>query len=177
MSIYSDDDLRALHLTEQVASAFSLLGCAFVIVTFLSSSRFRKPVNRLIFYAVWGNILFNISTLISLDGPAAGVNSTLCQFQGFMIQAFLVPDAFFNLAMAINVYLTVFKSYSASQLRALEPYYLAINYGVPFIIALAYCFITAPDGTKVYGPAVLWCWIAEDPFSYLRIATCYAPAW
>ena len=84
---FTEEQDRTLILTVRIASVLSLIGCAFVIVTFLASSRFRKPVNRLIFYAVWGNILFNIATLISVSGVFAGPFSPLCQFQGFMIQA------------------------------------------------------------------------------------------
>ena len=176
MAIYTDEKLDALLLTERVASAFSLLGCAFVLVTFLGSPRFRKPVNRLIFYAVWGNILFNIATLISLAGPAAGVDSALCQFQSFLIQAFLPADALWNLSMAANVYLTVFRHYDAQRLRAREPWYHLINYGIPLIVALVYIFVKTEGQERVYGPATLWCWIVT-PWDYLRIATCYGVAW
>ena len=173
---YTDEQWDALLLTERVASALSLLGCAFVISTFVFSARFRKPVNRLIFYAVFGNILFNMATLISLSGPAAGASSALCQFQGFLIQAFLPADALWNLSMAMNVYLTVFKHYDAQQLRARERWYHLINYGAPFVVAFIYCFISTPDQGKIYGPAMLWCWITT-PWDYLRIATCYGVAW
>lgn len=78
--------------------------------------------------------------------------------------------------MALNVFVTVFKHYDTAQLRAREPYYHAVNYGVPFVIALAYCFIASDANGKVYGNAVIWCWIPEK-WDYLRIATCYGPAW
>ena len=71
---------------------------------------------------------------------------------------------------------TVFKHYDTSQLRAREPYYHIINYGVPFCIALAYCFIETAENGKVYGNAIIWCWITAE-WDYLRIATCYGPAW
>ena len=75
-----------LFMTERVASALSLCGCFFVMFTFLWSSRFRRPVNRLIFYAVFGNIAMNVGTLISVNGMLAGADAPLCQFQGFLIQ-------------------------------------------------------------------------------------------
>ena len=89
----SRKQLHDLELTERVASCFSLLGTSFILVTFLYSSAFRKPVNRLIFYASWGNTLCNIGTLISQAGVRAGRNSSLCAFQGFLIQMFLPADA------------------------------------------------------------------------------------
>jgi hypothetical protein len=47
-------------------------------------------------------------------------------------------DAYWTLAMAINVYLTFYFKFDACSLRRLEKYYFMICYGVPCIIALAY---------------------------------------
>lgn len=78
-------ELLALSLIERVCSVLSLLGCIFIIVTFALSSAFRKPINRLVFYASIGNMLCNVGTLMStsyIDSP----NSIGCQAQGFLIQ-------------------------------------------------------------------------------------------
>ena len=45
------DQLHDIETTERVASCFSLAGTTFILCTFIYSSAFRKPVNRLIFYA------------------------------------------------------------------------------------------------------------------------------
>ena len=167
-------------------------------MTFILSSKFRKPVNRLIFYASWGNLLGNIATLISQDGVRAGQNSALCQVQAFLIQMydksnvtmrpsvrsiwltlahrFFLADALWNLAMAINVYLTLFKKYNAQQLKALEWRYHLLCYGIPFLIALIYCFIDTQGKGKIYGSAQLWCWVS-GPWAFLRLALFYAPVW
>lgn len=73
-------------IIERLASALSLLGATFVIVTFIIDEKFRKPINRLVFLATFGNILTNVATLISVAGVEAGGGSALCQFQGFVIQ-------------------------------------------------------------------------------------------
>ena len=114
------NQLESLETTERIASCLSLVGAIFIFVTFVSSPAFRKPINRLIFFASWGNILCNAATLISQAGVRAGQNARICQFQGFMIQFALPADALWNLAMAINVYLTLFRRYNADQLKALE---------------------------------------------------------
>ena len=88
MSPLTDHQRDELELIERVASCFSLVGTTFIFLTFLSSSDFRRPVNRLIFYASWGNTLCNIATLISESGIKAGQESHLCQFQAFLIQMF-----------------------------------------------------------------------------------------
>lgn len=78
--------LQYIIITERVSSILSLIGAAFVIGTFLLNDKFRKPVNRLVFYATFGNILTNIATLISVDGIEVREGASLCQFQAFLIQ-------------------------------------------------------------------------------------------
>lgn len=73
-------------ITERVASALSLAGAAFVLITFSLNDKFRKPINRLVVYATFGNIITNVATLISTGGIEAGRGSSLCQFQAFLIQ-------------------------------------------------------------------------------------------
>jgi hypothetical protein len=77
--------LNAITIIERVGSVFSLLGCLFIIVTFLSSGDFRRPINRLVFYASFGNMLVNVGTLIARSNIHQE-NSAGCQFQAFLIQ-------------------------------------------------------------------------------------------
>lgn len=78
--------------------------------------------------------------------------------------------------MAFNVYLTLFRKHNSSYLKSLEWRYLALCYGIPFTIAFVLLFPTPTSRSKIYGDAVLWCWIAED-WDFLRVALCYGPAW
>lgn len=78
--------MQDILITERVSSIFSLVGAAFVIVTFVLNEKFRKPINRLVFFATFGNILTNVATLISTNGIEAGSATPLCQFQAFLIQ-------------------------------------------------------------------------------------------
>lgn len=70
---------------ERTCSVISLLGCFFIIITFLTTTAFRKPINRLVFYASIGNLFTNMGTLISRSALSKP-NSHLCQFQAFLIQ-------------------------------------------------------------------------------------------
>ncbi|KAJ9650317.1 hypothetical protein H2198_010372 [Neophaeococcomyces mojaviensis] len=168
--------LQGIVITERVASILSLFGAAFVIVTFALSDKFRKPVNQLVFYATFGNILTNIATLISVDSIESGQSSPVCQFQAFLIQWFMPADALWTFAMACNVWLSFFRSYDATALRRLELKYLLACYGLPFIPAFIYLFVTTHERGRVYGPAVLWCWVAFE-WDFLRVATFYGPVW
>ncbi|KAH6603308.1 hypothetical protein Trco_008083 [Trichoderma cornu-damae] len=160
---------------ERICSVISLLGSVFVIATFCASSSFHKPINRLVFYASFGNMFSNVGTLISrsfVNSP----DSPGCQLQGFLIQMFLPADAFWTLSMAFNVYLTFYHKYDARKLRRMEIPYLLTCYGIPFIPAFVYIFIRNKDGFRPYGNATLWCWISTE-WDIFRIATFYGPVW
>ncbi|KAJ5183182.1 hypothetical protein N7492_000798 [Penicillium capsulatum] len=172
----SPRQLFAISVTERVCSAVSLLGTFVIVATFIGSHSFRKPINRLVFYASWGNIMANIATLISQSGIHARVGSSLCQFQAFLIQWFMPADALWTFAMACNVYLTFFHKYDSEQLRQLEWKYVLGCYGLPFIPSFAYFFIQSPARGRVYGSAILWCWVSL-PWDFLRIAVFYGPVW
>ncbi|KAL3445488.1 hypothetical protein BJX65DRAFT_281288 [Aspergillus insuetus] len=168
--------LAAISATERTCSTISLIATSIIILSFLSSRSFRKPINRLVFYASFGNIMTNVATLISQSGIAAGTNSNLCQIQAFLIQWFMPADALWTFAMAFNVYLTFFHKYSSEQLRRLEWKYVTLCYGLPFIPAFIYFFVRSQSRGKVYGSAILWCWVAPD-WDFLRIAVFYGPVW
>lgn len=84
------DNFATFNALERVASALSLCGTAFVVVTFLSSEAFQKPINRLVFYACLGNIFSNIATIMARAAITAvkdgNFNTSLCQFQAVLIQ-------------------------------------------------------------------------------------------
>ena len=84
--LLTEPQTRAIVLTERVASVVSIVGIFFILGTYLFSSSFDKPINRLIFFATWGNLGATVAALISEDGPKAGKTSSLCQFQAFLVQ-------------------------------------------------------------------------------------------
>jgi len=106
---FSQAQLYSLEVTERVTSVFSLVGTSFIIATFLISMDYHKPINRLVFYASFGNIITNVATLISRSSILAGESSALCQLQAFLIQMFMPADSLWTLAMAYNVYLVFFQ--------------------------------------------------------------------
>ncbi|KAF3768590.1 family A G protein-coupled receptor-like protein [Cryphonectria parasitica EP155] len=160
---------------ERVCSVFSLFGCIFIISTFALSKPFRKPITRLFFYASFGNVMNSVATLMAtsyVNNP----NSAACQFQGFLIQMFIPADAFWSLAMAVNVYLTFYRKYDAHDLRRMELTYLILCYGAPFVVAFTFIFVSTPSKGRMYGDASLWCWVSS-PWDIWRIATFYGPVW
>lgn len=78
--------------------------------------------------------------------------------------------------MALNVYLTFVHKFDAQRVRSLEWMYFLLCYGLPFIPAFTFFFIRTESRGRVYGSAVLWCWISLK-WDYLRIALFYGPVW
>lgn len=79
------EQLRDFSVIERVCSVFSLLGCIFIVTTFLGSSYFRKPITRLVFYASVGNLMVNVATLMARSYVGSPLSAG-CQFQAFLIQ-------------------------------------------------------------------------------------------
>lgn len=79
------DQRNSISVIERSCSVLSLLGCIFIIVTFCSSRVFHKPINRLVFYASFGNMMTNVGTLMS-HAYLRDLDSFGCQFQSFLIQ-------------------------------------------------------------------------------------------
>ncbi|KAF8535862.1 hypothetical protein BDD12DRAFT_853591 [Trichophaea hybrida] len=172
----TDSEKLIFERTARVSSTFSLIGASFIIITFCTSKNFHRPINRLAFYASFGNIMTNVATMYAQEGINAGPNSRLCQVQGAIIQWAIPADALFCLAMAFNVYLTVFRKKTSEQLKVLEPLYIVLCYGIPLVPSLVFYFCKPRIHGKIYGPATLWCWIGND-WQVLRIAAFYAPIW
>ncbi|KAK3501829.1 hypothetical protein B0T13DRAFT_211743 [Neurospora crassa] len=164
-----------INMIERICSIPSVIGCVFIITTFCLSERFQKPINRLAFFATFGNLATNVATLMGRD-YVSNPTGAGCQMQGFLIQMFMPADAFWVLAMAINVYLIFERQYDAQKLRAMEKWYFLGCYGLTFVVALAFCFIESPKKGKMYGNATLWCWVSPK-WDIFRIATFYGPVW
>ncbi|OBT87670.1 hypothetical protein VE02_02744 [Pseudogymnoascus sp. 03VT05] len=173
---FSAKELAGIQYAERISSVLSVLGCFFVIVTFCSMKIFRKPINRLVFYATFGNLATNVVTLVSRSGILAGVNSPLCQFQAFIIQMCMPADALWMFSMAFNVFLTFFYHFGEPEFKALEKYYIVFNYGIPLIPAIVFVVYQNEERGHIFGDATLWCWVTVR-WNALRIATFYGPVW
>ena len=68
---------------------------------------------------------------------------------------FLGVDALWALAMALNVYLALFRGWTAQRMQAQEWKYFVGAYGLSFIPALTYLFLKNESRKRVYGPALV----------------------
>lgn len=172
----TESQLRALVATERVNSIVSIVSIIFVVLTYLFAPGFNKPINRLIFFASFGNLGSNIAALISEVGVRAGSGAPVCKFQAFLVQMFLGVDCYWAFCMAINVYLVFFRNYTVERLRNLDLLYLLICYGLSFVPAFVFLFISTSDRGPIYGPAIIWCWITTK-WDFMRMVFLYAIVW
>jgi hypothetical protein len=89
---------------------------------------------------------------------------------------FLGVDAYWALSMAINVYLAFFRGWTVERLRGLDVWYLLACYGLSFVPALVFIFIETQERGRIYGEAIIWCWVTEK-WGILRIVMLYAIVW
>ena len=86
MAGITEQDTDAIIVIERICSVFSLMGCAFVLVSFSCSAPFRqRAINRMVFFATFGNMFTNVATLMTRN-YARSVDSFGCQLQAFLIQ-------------------------------------------------------------------------------------------
>ncbi|KAK5662475.1 hypothetical protein OQA88_8386 [Cercophora sp. LCS_1] len=172
----TEQELDAVVAIERICSVFSLMGCLLVIVTFSCSAAFRqRAINRMVFFATFGNMFTNVATLMTRSYTQS-VDSFGCQLQSFLIQVFMQGDAYWALAMAINVYLTFYHKFDARALRKMELPYFLCCYGIPFVPGFTFLFVSTESAGRPYGNAVLWCWLKPE-WEIYRIATFYGPIW
>ena len=104
----SAQDTETIIGIERACSTLSLLGCVFVLVTFSLSEAFRqRAINRMVFYATFGNMLTNVATLMTTT-YTLNVDSVGCQLQALLIQVY-EPLA---LATSMTPWLTVSQVYA-----------------------------------------------------------------
>lgn len=64
-------------------------------------------------------------------------------------------DSLWSFCMAVNIYLTFYRRYSAEDLKKLEKWYFLFCYGLPLILATTLSLIKTAGRGRIYGPALV----------------------
>jgi Slime mold cyclic AMP receptor len=64
-------------------------------------------------------------------------------------------DCLWAFCLALNVFLTFHTFGKVKNIRKLEPYYIALCYGLPLIPALTYLILDLAHGYDIYGNATV----------------------
>ncbi|KAK1987331.1 G-protein coupled receptor [Colletotrichum cereale] len=173
----SQYEIKVVSGLERVGAALSLVGVAFIFVTYWKFKRIRSVPNLFIVFASIANVGASVACAIGYDGLRMGSTSALCQAQAFMLEMFMQSDPWWSFAMAINVYLVFFAGASPASFRRYLWVYCVVCFGFPLIPALVCLFLRPRSPTDyIYGDATLWCWINRR-WVDLRIFTYYIPIW
>jgi len=92
MASLTASQMETLMIVERVSTVPSLIGIVFITYTYWLCKEFDKPINRLVYFASFGNLGMNIATLISMNGPLSGQKAALCQLQAFLVQQYILPS-------------------------------------------------------------------------------------
>lgn len=71
------------------------------------------------------------------------------------LNRFLGVDVFWALCMSVNVYLALFRGWTAQRMRTQEWKYFVGCYGCALVPAIVYLFVQTEKRGRVYGPAVV----------------------
>ncbi|KAF2488311.1 family A G protein-coupled receptor-like protein [Lophium mytilinum] len=168
----------SIVVAERVGSVLSVLGSLFIMGTFAWRAEFKKPINRLLFCASFGNILANTATMFSISVLALnhdnGRPTNACRAQGFLIQSFIPSDALWAACMAWNVYTTFFHNHTPQSLQKFETRYMVICYGLPLTVSCSFLIADSRTTAPIYGPATIWCWVTRE-YDWMRLAFFYGP--
>ncbi|KAI9050671.1 hypothetical protein LZ554_005826 [Drepanopeziza brunnea f. sp. 'monogermtubi'] len=173
--LLTNPQIQTLIVIERTTASISVFSTLLLITSFILFKPFRTLSNTLIFYASFANLFANVAALIG-GSALTNLNGGLCQFQGFLLEMFMLSDPLWSCAMAFNVYLVFFHRYDADRLKRLYWLYGAMCYGIPFIPAMFCLFYRTKEKGRMYGNATLWCWIDND-WAPFRIYVYYAPIW
>ncbi|KAH6996063.1 hypothetical protein BKA56DRAFT_473161 [Ilyonectria sp. MPI-CAGE-AT-0026] len=168
--------IETLVLLERIGGSVSLVAVVLIFVAYALVPRVRNVQNTFIMFASIANIGASVASIIAMDGLNRGVESALCQGQGFLFQMFMQSDPWWSLAMAFNVFLVFFFRTSPDAFRKWWWLYCLICYGGPFGISLALVLVRHPGRGRVFGQAVIWCWVDHD-WENVRIYSYYMLIW
>lgn len=79
-------------------------------------------------------------------------------------------DSLWSFCMAVNIYLTFYRRYSAEDIRNLEKWYFLFCYGLPLILATTLSLIKTTGRGKIYGPALVGSCCRLCPADYANYA-------
>mmetsp|Transcript_12130 Transcript_12130/g.18320 ORF Transcript_12130/g.18320 Transcript_12130/m.18320 type:complete len:1126 (+) Transcript_12130:138-3515(+) len=148
-----NDEIAAIQTVETLSSVLSVVGCSVVLAKLFLTDR------------VWNLTNKQLCVLCSVDlvtaffwgvGHAGQGNEGFCVFQGFMIQWGGLSNICWNSAMALHLYHWISLKKNEDKLHKKLRKTAITSIGGSLFLAL----MLLAGG--VYGPAYMWCWIADE---------------
>ena len=82
----TDGHIAVIIKLERTGAILSMIGAVLVVVTYAAFTRLRTVPNLFILFASISNIGASIACIMGYDGIKAGLDTSLCQAQAFLLE-------------------------------------------------------------------------------------------
>ncbi|KAG6030216.1 hypothetical protein E4U41_000157 [Claviceps citrina] len=172
----SAEHTNTLITIERTGASISMAAIVLTVIAYLSFSKLKTTPNTFLVFASVANAGASIASMIGYDGLRMGVNSPLCQAQGFIFEWFMQADPWWSCAMAVNVFLVFFNNADPAVFQRYRWVYCVICFGGPLVPAIVLVSLRGDPKGPMIGDAALWCWISPS-WSIVRLYAYYIPIW
>lgn len=152
-----DDKVRTFIL---ISSSLSIIGCLFIIFSFVLFRDSRKCGRRLLFMLSLADLGLAVSWLagvvINLHTPGV---STPCIAQGYAMEFFRLSSFMWTGCFAIHLYQIIWKNIKDPEVY--EIWYHITAWGIPTLVCV-YFVVQDQEGVQMMGQTDRpWCWIRD----------------
>ncbi|RKP08991.1 hypothetical protein THASP1DRAFT_29219 [Thamnocephalis sphaerospora] len=177
MSRLTEEQWQAISIGTTVASSLSIICAIITIVTYLKWRRFHTSVSDLVFMMAISELISMSGYVIGRKGPAAGVDSVLCQLQGALEQVGDISSIMWTSFIALDLMLIIFFQRAVEQVNRLHyRVYAPVCALVALSVGLVPLGLRDAQGNRFYGDSSLWCWISQPWVNY-QLYVFYLPLW
>ncbi|KAG6006999.1 hypothetical protein E4U21_006519 [Claviceps maximensis] len=151
----SAEHTNTLITIERTGASLSMAAIVLTVIAYLSFNKLKTTPNTFLVFASVANAGASIASMIGYDGLRMGVNSTLCQAQGFIFEWFMQADPWWSCAMAVNVFLVFFNNADPSLFQRYTWVYCIICFGGPLLPAIVLLSVRGDPKGPMIGDAAL----------------------
>jgi len=153
--VFSESQEHFLDYALYISCGLSMMGTAFIIMTFILFPKTRTFGTKLIFFLSISDFMTSLSWF------PWDFDYDFCLFQASILQFFMVASYFWSLAIAISLFQAFFLEKQEEPRKTIMIYHV-LNWGYPLVtVILCLAF-------KKFGVVGNWCWIS-DPQDYFRL--------
>ncbi|QPH18006.1 hypothetical protein C2857_002957 [Epichloe festucae Fl1] len=149
----STEHTNTLITIERTGAGLSMAAIVLTVISYLAFKKLRTTPNLFLVFASIANAGASIASMMGYDGLRMGVNSALCQAQGFIFEWFMQADPWWSCAMAVNVFLVFFNNADPSLFRKYTWVYCIICFGGPMVPAVVLVALQGDPKGPVIGDA------------------------
>ena len=145
-------------------TVLSVLGSFFIIVTFIGFKDIRTPSRTIIVFIAISDLISSLSNCVGLKinfDHRYTSRSDPCVIQSLIGSTFILSSFFWNMFLAISLYVAVVWQNTDLAERLIFPWFHIISWFVPLTINMIAVSLHKLGNSEDSGTAG-WCWIYRD---------------